>query len=132
MPVDEQYAHVVGQKLPNGWGLCDMSGNVSEWCEDDWHNNYEGAPTDGSAWTGGTIIPMGVVRGGSWFDLPKECRSAYRWRVPNSTCPCCSRGDVTLGFRLVMGTLETRQSRLAREAQLAQLREAFERSRAPG
>ena len=69
-------------KVANEFGLYDMHGNVWEWCEDDWHNNYERAPTDGSAWidakskeSNKTLHPL---RGGSWFDHPQNCRSAYR------------------------------------------------------
>ncbi len=67
----------VGSFSPNAFGLYDMHGNVWEWCEDDWHDNYEGAPTDGSAWLSGTSN-IKVVRGGSWLNLPRICRSAYR------------------------------------------------------
>ena len=67
----------VGRFPPNAFGLYDMHGNVWEWCEDDWHDNYQGAPTDGSAWRAG-ISNLKVVCGGSWFDLPNDCRSAYR------------------------------------------------------
>ncbi len=85
--------HPVGQKTANSWGLCDMSGNVSEWCEDWSHNNYIGAPIDGSAW----LLPVGhrkIIRGGS-FDLSWSCRSAARAPTgPGSR----SRG---IGFRLV-------------------------------
>ncbi|MBE7558179.1 formylglycine-generating enzyme family protein [bacterium] len=70
-------AKEVGRKLPNAWGLHDMLGNVVEWCEDAWHDDYVGAPDDGSAWlqAGGTLA---VMRGGAWFDDAAYCRSAAR------------------------------------------------------
>ncbi|HEY7184275.1 MAG TPA: bifunctional serine/threonine-protein kinase/formylglycine-generating enzyme family protein, partial [Blastocatellia bacterium] len=55
--------HPVGQKQPNAFGLYDMHGNVSEWCEDTWHVNYNGGPIDGSAWLSGGSIER-VARGG--------------------------------------------------------------------
>ncbi len=75
----EQYAHVVGQKLPNVWGLHDMSGNVFEWCEDDWHDDYSGAPADGQAWVDAPRGAHRVFRGGDWGDFGNGCRSAYRF-----------------------------------------------------
>ena len=76
--VGEQYAHVVGQKLRNPWGLYDMSGNVQEWCEDDWHNYY-GAPTDGSARVESPRGTDRVLRGGSWYYFGRYSRSAWRY-----------------------------------------------------
>ncbi len=69
--------------VANAFGLYDMHGNVWEWCLDDWHNNYEGAPTDGSAWfddNKNLAEKMGgaVLRGGSWLVVPTICRSAFR------------------------------------------------------
>ena len=73
--------HPVGQKKPNAWGLYDMSGNVWEWCEDDWYDNYIGAPTDGSAWitnNNDNDYDYRIPRGGSWYNIPNLCRSAFR------------------------------------------------------
>jgi formylglycine-generating enzyme required for sulfatase activity len=65
--------HEVGQKKPNPWGLYDMHGNVLEWVQDYWHDNYNGAPTDGSSWESGSNR---VVRGGGWYPDARSCRSA--------------------------------------------------------
>jgi formylglycine-generating enzyme required for sulfatase activity len=67
----------VGSFPPNAFGLYDMHGNVWEWCQDDWHDNYSNAPKDGSVWTsrsGNTKL----LRGGSWYVNPVHCRSASR------------------------------------------------------
>jgi formylglycine-generating enzyme required for sulfatase activity len=62
--------------IANGFGLCDMHGNVYEWCQDHWHDNYEGAPTDSSAWSTDNAGSRRVVRGGAWYLNPGSCRSA--------------------------------------------------------
>ena len=89
--------HAVGQKLPNQFGLYDIHGNVLEWCEDQWHENYEGAPGDGSAWLSVGGSTSRVVRGGSWYVNSDLCRSANRIRF---------HPDVryyVIGLRLVVG-----------------------------
>jgi len=61
---------------PNAFGLYDMHGNVLQWVEDCYHKNYEGAPADGSAWTGNCNLR--ILRGGSWFEYPVDLRSSNR------------------------------------------------------
>ncbi|NES96606.1 MAG: formylglycine-generating enzyme family protein [Desertifilum sp. SIO1I2] len=71
----------VGSFPPNAFGLYDMHGNVWEWCLDDWHSNYEGAPTDARVWkkdNDNDNQSNKLLRGGSWYLYPDYCRSAYR------------------------------------------------------
>ena len=67
----------VGDYEPNPFGLYDTVGNVWEWCTDNWHENYKGAPTDWSVWKGGDGS-IRVLRGGSWAYCPGDCRTALR------------------------------------------------------
>ena len=67
----------VGSFRPNAFGLYDMAGNVWQWVQDCYHADYNGAPTDGSAWTSGDCSHR-VLRGGSWVDNPQFLRSASR------------------------------------------------------
>jgi formylglycine-generating enzyme required for sulfatase activity len=85
---------VVGAYPPNRWGLYDMIGNVWEWCEDNWHPDYHGAPDDGSAWRGGDVS-MRILRGGAWNYGPSALRSADRnWYPLNGRTSY-------IGFRVV-------------------------------
>ena len=83
----------VGSFVANGWGLHDMPGNVNEWVQDCWHENYWGAPTDGSAWESGNCS-LRVLRGGSWLDDPRFLRSANRYEITTG-----SRNN-RIGFRV--------------------------------
>ncbi|MDV3351750.1 formylglycine-generating enzyme family protein [Leptothoe sp. LEGE 181152] len=81
--------------IANAFGLCDMHGNVWEWCQDIWHDNYNNAPTDGSAWMTNGNDEYRILRGGSWAFDPEYCRSARRdLNQPDA------RND-NLGFRVV-------------------------------
>ncbi len=86
--------HPVGNRKANPWGLYDVHGNVWEWVQDEWHNSYNGAPSDGSAWEDGSGADR-VFRGGGWFDDAGNCRSAYRsYHGPGNR-------NRDLGFRLI-------------------------------
>ena len=109
----------VGQFPPNAFGLYDMHGNVWEWCLDPWHDSYQGEPPrDGSVWDEDnndnryqsllistkkllTDRPNRVLRGGSWFDYPYYCRSAYR------SLDLRRDYDINDGFRVVCGAGRT-------------------------
>lgn len=84
----------VGSFPPNAFGLYDMHGNVLEWCQDTWHNNYSGAPTDGSAWISQNRTSR-LMRGGAWSSDAISCRSGFRGSHP------ASGRYRTLGFRIV-------------------------------
>jgi formylglycine-generating enzyme required for sulfatase activity len=80
IPCRDGYAFTatVGSFEPNGFGLYDMEGNVFEWVEDCWVENFERAPTDGSARTDGDCTKR-VNRGGSWTSNPTILRAAHRY-----------------------------------------------------
>lgn len=85
----------VGSFPPNAFGLYDMHGNVYEWCQDYLHDNYNGAPTDGSAWLTAGDNTRRLLRGGSWLVNLGNCRCAIRLnRLP-------AFRNLTLGFRVV-------------------------------
>jgi len=73
----------VGEFPSNAFGLYDMHGNVWEWCLDDWHDNYEGAPTDGNPWFDDNNLYQkkrtAILRGGCWVNYPKDCCCASRY-----------------------------------------------------
>ncbi len=93
----------VGSFPGNEFGLFDMHGNVWEWCEDDRHGNYNEAPKDGSAWieNDNRTETEKVLRGGSWYLNPGDCRSAYRgWNDPGFV-------GINVGFRVACGVART-------------------------
>jgi formylglycine-generating enzyme required for sulfatase activity len=91
----EQTTPVGSFKAANAFGLFDMHGNVWQWCADNWHENYEGSPSNNIAWTEKNNDNR-MLRGGSWYYNPRACRSAYR----NDNHPDSRVGHV--GFRVVV------------------------------
>ncbi|MDM9382623.1 bifunctional serine/threonine-protein kinase/formylglycine-generating enzyme family protein [Chlorogloeopsis sp. ULAP01] len=91
---------LVGSFPANAFGLYDMHGNVWEWCQDYWHDNYQNAPADGSAWLTQSFFrrifaDFNLLRGGSWYCEANNSRSATRLnKVPNSCF-------ISVGFRVV-------------------------------
>mgnify|MGYP003337224855 CR=1 FL=1 len=92
----------VGQKKPNAWGLYDMSGNVWEWCEDNWHDSYHNAPNDGSAWLTNENNSH-ILRGGSWHGDP----TLPSWRPASRHGLRRDVVDGLVGFRVVCGAGRT-------------------------
>jgi len=82
-------------KFANPFGLHDMHGNVWEWCEDDYHDSYENAPDDGSAWLSGEENTTKILRGGSWSLNPRYCRCANRY------VDYAAYQDNVIGFRVL-------------------------------
>ncbi|MCU0500264.1 MAG: formylglycine-generating enzyme family protein [Anaerolineae bacterium] len=93
----------VGSFPPNAFGLCDMHGNVWEWCADAWHDDHVGAPADGSIWERGATGAR-VLRGGCWHDPPNLCRSAARLRQAPD------QGEDFFGCRVALSSIERHQA----------------------
>ena len=92
----------VGNFPANAFGLYDMHGNVWELCEDRWHENYNGAPYNGDAWVlSSNDHHSRLLRGGSWDFLPRNCRSAFRFRSERDN------SDDIIGFRVVVASSRT-------------------------
>jgi len=89
----------VGSFPPNAFGVYDLHGNVWEWCADAWHDDYNGAPGDGSVWGSGSEAAY-VLRGGCWHDTPGLCRSATRLKQSPR------EKEDFFGFRVALTSLE--------------------------
>jgi formylglycine-generating enzyme required for sulfatase activity len=92
----------VGAKKPNPWNLYDMHGYLWEWCQDVWHDSYEGAPANGSAWVSGGDPKRRVLRGGSWKDAADALTSSYRRGAPMEL------KDDAVGLRCVLASTESK------------------------
>lgn len=87
--------------VANSWGLCDMHGNVWEWCIDHWRDSYQNTHTDERAWLTEDENNARVLRGGSWNYNPRHCRAANR----RDNWPDIR--DIVIGFRVCCSNVET-------------------------
>jgi formylglycine-generating enzyme required for sulfatase activity len=88
-----------GSFPPNAFGVYDLHGNVWEWCADAWHDSYDGAPAESSAWEGQQGSTR-VLRGGCWHDTPDLCRSASRLKQAPG------EADDFFGFRAALSSID--------------------------
>jgi formylglycine-generating enzyme required for sulfatase activity len=86
----------VGAKKPNAWNLYDVHGYLWEWCADNWHDDYTGAPADGAAWIANGDAKQHVLRGGSWKDPGEKLTSTFRRAAPSDL------KDDAVGLRCVL------------------------------
>jgi formylglycine-generating enzyme required for sulfatase activity len=97
--VYRQQTTEVGSFAANAFGLCDMHGNVREWCADYEHENYQVAPLEASAWLNNGNEEYRILRGGSWNSFPHECRSASRFSEDATIT------DKEFGFRVIFSCM---------------------------
>lgn len=88
----------VGVLKPNPWKLYDVHGYLWEWCADTWHDDYRGAPANGTPWTAGGDASKRVLRGGSWKDPAEQLTSTYRRPADRTT------KDDAIGLRCVLSS----------------------------
>ena len=81
-------------------GLCDMSGGIYEWMEDDYHPNYIGAPADGSAWVDSPRAEMRILRGGTWSAAAENATVYFRWGATAPNLLALQGTSDSYGFRL--------------------------------
>jgi formylglycine-generating enzyme required for sulfatase activity len=74
-----KYTSPAGHYAPNTFGLYDMAGNAWQWTADCYHDNYNGAPDNGSAWEPTPCNSRRIIRGGSWYNGPRDLRAARRF-----------------------------------------------------
>jgi formylglycine-generating enzyme required for sulfatase activity len=95
----------VGARKPNGWGLYDMHGYLSEFVSDSWHDNYHAAPANGRSWKNADNKTQRLTRGGSWRDHYSLLRSAARRKISSDAT------SDAVGFRCVKALVPVQNAR---------------------